>query len=109
MTNSMRITLSTTIMCFISIALIACSPVTPHENAVLMMKDTIGKKWTEVSPYQFPSEKNLISSKKLSNGNVEKRYKTPRKCVLVFEIDPNTNVIVNASLEGKDTDCIVIP
>ena len=109
MINSVRKALSITIACFISIALISCAPVTPHENAVLMMKDTIGKKWIEVPPYQFPSEKDLISSKKMSNGNIEKRYKTSRKCVEVFEIDPNTDVIVNASLEGKDTDCIAIP
>lgn len=86
-----------------------CSSITPHENFLVNLSRKVGKKWNELPSYQFPPEKDLISSKKLPNGNIEKRYKSMRTCIHVYEIDTKTDIIVGASFEGKETDCVINP
>jgi hypothetical protein len=46
-----------------------------HENFKRNLYRNIGRNLDEISPYQFPQEKNLISSVPLQNRNVENRYK----------------------------------
>jgi hypothetical protein len=99
---------------YISLSLImllifGCSTIDPHENFMNSLNSLIGKKWTELPRYQFPSEKDLISKKILPNGNLEKKYKALRTCVPVFEINPKSDIIVGAGFEGKESDCVINP
>lgn len=92
-----------------------CSSMTPHQIFLDSLSRKVGKKWNELPSYQFPPEKNLISTKILPNGNIEKRYKVTwgfsgqRTCIDIYEIDPKTDIIVGASFEGKETDCVINP
>lgn len=109
--------LKSKMVCIILIVVVfaGCSSMTPHENFKAQLHAKIGKKWNELPSYQFPSEEYLISSKELPNGNVEKKYKLvwgfgkQRTCIHIYEIDPKTNIIVNASFEGSETDCAINP
>lgn len=93
----------------IVITFLGCNSMTPHENFKAQLNNKIGKKWNELPYFQFPSEKYLISTKILTNGNLEKRYRSRKKCIHIYEIDPKTNIIVNASFEGSETDCAINP
>jgi hypothetical protein len=85
----------------------------PHENFVNMLNSKVGKKWTDLRPYMYPSDKDLISSTELPNGNIENRYMeglgSKRPCIHVYEIDPKTQIIVRADYEGRDEDCVAAP
>jgi hypothetical protein len=90
----------------------------PHENFIEILHSQIGHKWNEMPSYQFPSEEHLISSRALPNGNIEKRYKRHKRtwgfgekgtCIQIYEIDPKTDIIVDAGFEGKKTDCVINP
>jgi len=87
----------------------------PHENFKTIMHSKIGKKWNELPSYQYPSEEYLFSSRILSNGNLEKRYKIfwgfdkKRMCIDIYEIDPKTDIIVGVDFEGKKKDCVINP
>jgi len=67
----------------------------------------------DLRPHQFPPDKDLISTRELPNGNVEKKYLEgfglQRPCIHVYEIDPKTDVIVRADFEGRDEDCVAVP
>lgn len=79
------------------------------------MHSQIGKKWNEMPSYEYPSEKRLMSIRTLPNGNMERKYKMPwnseeeRMCIYIYEIDPETDIIVGVGFEGKKTDCVINP
>ncbi len=102
--------------CFAVVVVLGCTTVTPHENFVNMLNRQVGKNWIWLRDhYQFPSEKTLISSKELPNGNVVKKYKSTwgfgrkRTCISIYEIDPKTDIIVHAGFEGTEEDCVINP
>lgn len=99
--------------------LIGCA--TPHENFARNIRSHIGDKWTELGP-AFPPESDLINSRVLPNGNIEKTYRSTwrfgwdrsveRICIQIFEIDPKTDVILSADFRGErntEEDCVSPP
>lgn len=91
------------------LTLSGCYFVNPHENFKKSLYGTIGRDMDNVPPYSWPHKKDLISSVPLPNGNMENRYKYLRNCILIFEIDLKTRIIVDARFEGKETDCVINP
>lgn len=92
-----------------AIVCMGCSVLSPHENFKSILHSNVGRSLDEIPPTQFPHEKDIISTKKLPNGNIENRYKYRVSCVYIYEIDPKTRRIVGASFEGKETDCVINP
>jgi len=90
-----------------------CATMTPHENYLNHLKWVVGKNWTWLREnYQLPGEQYLISSEKLSNGNIEKKYKWTMgkySCTDIYEIDLSTNIVVRSGFEGRDEDCVSPP
>jgi hypothetical protein len=89
--------------------LLGCSTISPHENFKEALYESIGQSIDNVPSYSWPHEKDLVSSKLLPNGNIEKEYKYLRSCRYIFEINPKTRTIVGARFEGKETDCVINP
>ena len=87
---------------------LGCFTITPHENFKDALYGAIGRSIENVPDYLWPHEKDLVSSKLLPNGNIEKEYKYLRSCRYIFEID-STRTIVGARFEGKETDCVINP
>ena len=99
----------------ISYLLVFIGCINPHENFKGILHSQIGQKWDEMPYYQIPSEEELISSRILPNGNMEKKYKTlrgwrhNRVCIQIYEIDPKTDIIVDVGFEGSEADCVWNP
>ena len=55
----------------------------------------------------------LISKRMLSNGNQEYRFATVLSqklpCIEIFEVDPQTGIILKADFEGTEKNCYIIP
>ena len=95
-------------------ALVSCTTsTTPHENFKLHMQYEIGKKAndpnTSIVRYpQLVTEKNI-----LLNGNFEVGFAISAgvrgDCVAFFEIDKETNVIVDWRYEGSKENCVIVP
>ena len=103
----------TYIGCFVICILLAgCiyPGISPHENFKEAITSEIGKSIKNAPLYSWRHKKDIISSKVLPNGNIENKYKYYKEtCVYFFEIDPETQTIVAARFEGKETDCVVNP
>lgn len=102
----------------VALVILGCASVTPHENFVNFLNRQVGKDpaWLKAH-YQFPDEKDLVGTKELQNGNIEKKYQVTwgrgkRTCIRYYEIDPATNIIVRADFEGAEDvekDCVINP
>lgn len=56
----------------------------------------------------------LLSTKKLPNGNIEyhywfRSYPLEPKCIQIFEVDPASRIIVRADFEGSEYSCSITP
>ena len=53
--------------------------------------------------------KSQISQLRLANGNIAYKYSHLRTCHYTLEVDPKTDIVVNANWEGDKGDCIIVP
>jgi len=106
--NIFTVTIYCVVLLLISICF-GCNTISPHDNFLQALNSSIGRSIDNVPNYQWPHESDLMSSKKIENGNLENRYRYIRSCVLIFEIDSSTRKIVRADFEGKTTDCVINP
>lgn len=53
--------------------------------------------------------KYLLSSKTLSNENIENEYRHVGSCRYFFEFSPETRMIVRWRFEGSEQDCVIYP
>ncbi len=89
--------------------LLGCSTITPHENFKDHIYGQIGKSIDNAPYSSWRHEKDVVNSKLLPNGNIEKEYAYLRSCRYFFEIDHKTRIIIGARFEGKESDCGVAP
>ncbi len=94
---------------FLLMLFAGCATTSPHENFKAHLYQKVGMSLDEIPPYWWPYEEDLIDSNVLANGNLRNRYKYRGTCVYIYEINPQTRIIVDAGFEGKETDCIVNP
>jgi hypothetical protein len=92
----------------LSVSLLACSSISPHENFLQGLHSKIGQNIDSLSPY-WTHQEDLIDTTRLPNGDVEYRYKYFGTCRYIFEVNPSTHIIVGARFEGKDSDCVINP
>lgn len=97
------------VMCFVIAFGCALFAGNPHDNFIAHLNAQIGKNIDEIPYYEWPFERDLIQTKELANGNIEKKYKYRGTCKYIFEIDPKIRKIVGARFEGKDSDCYINP
>jgi hypothetical protein len=91
------------------IGLFACASVTSQENFRNGMKNQIGKSVDDPSVYFNRYPEMRMSSKTLSNGNLEEGIRIGRhwECHVYFEIDKTTREIVRWRSEGSDDVCAI--
>ena len=80
----------------------------PHENFInSVLKSRIGESMdtprTNIIP-QF-----LLSTRILDNGNIQYRYSGNRGCIEIYEVNPQTRIIINATFEGTEKTCVLYP
>jgi hypothetical protein len=90
----------------------ACTSTTPHQNFKNHMQHDIGRnaddRWVSIKRYS----KHVIGKNQLPNGNIEVKYGLGgigSKCLIYFEVDSKTNIIVNWHFEGDEKACAINP
>lgn len=83
--------------------------INPHENFKEILYDTLGRNIDNIPFSQIPSDKQLIGSQVLPNGNIERKYYHWRSCFYYVEFDPKTRTIVRVRFEGNENDCVINP
>lgn len=65
----------------------------------------------KLSTFEFFRTETPLSVRLLGSGNVEYRYKYPsrRTCVTVYEVDPDSGIVLHSSFEGGEMDCVWNP
>jgi hypothetical protein len=91
--------------------LVACAPGTAHENFERTNQIEIGKSSRDPAAHRNRYREDLISSKNLSNGNLEEAFRSGRRlrCKTYFEIDTKAEKIVGWRYEGSEEDCAIVP
>ena len=89
----------------------ACTTVSPHENFVDIMQGNVNRNSDDYAVYRNRNREWLVSTRKLTNGNVEEEYKAGRRllCRVFFEIDEGAKNIVGWRYEGAKNDCVIVP
>lgn len=86
----------------------ACAYSDHHERFLRIMGMSVGSRLLYDNEYRRTT--SPLSIKKLTNGNVEYRYPYSTKtCVTVYEINPQTEIIIRFSFEGEKKDCVWMP
>jgi len=93
----------------ISVLMMACSSITPHQNFVLMMQSKVGKNRYSDTAQHVLVQKLLLGSSNLPNGNIELEFKFIKSCHYFFEINPTDDIIVDWHYMGNDEDCGIPP
>ena len=82
---------------------------TPHENFKNRMNYSVGKRaddpLTSITRYSDRVKGRTV----LANGNIEIQYDSIRDCMVYFEVDSKSNVIVNWRFEGSEQTCRINP
>lgn len=89
-------------------ALPSCTTLTPHQNFVLLIDDSVGKKIDDPRT-NWVDRRSLVQSKRLPNGNIENKYRWRGTCRYYYEFDPKTRIIVSWRYEGSKEDCEIVP
>ena len=94
--------------------LVSCVIPTPHENFKSNMQHEIGKKANDPNTRIVLSSQLVTGKNILLNGNVEVEFVifSPGDrgdCVVYFEIDKETNIIINWRYEGSEESCVIMP
>ena len=81
------------------------TPEAAHENFLRQLSSYLGSDiranigWTRPQLH--------LSTATLAGGQLEYRFKVLRGCIVVFEVDPASNLIVRAGHEGTKEQCMV--
>ena len=83
-----------------------------HSSFVAGLQRNVGYSFASVrdgvtggwAPY-----KSQIDQLVLANGNIAYKYSHLRTCHYILEVNPKTDIIVNANWEGEKGDCIIVP
>ena len=95
--------------------LVSCATSTaPHENFKSNMQYEIGKKANDPNARLVRYSQLVTGKNILLNGNIEVEFVTfspgdRGDCVVYFEIDKKTNVIINWRYEGSEESCVIMP
>lgn len=91
----------------ISIFVVSCGNISPHENFKIHMSNLIGKRIHD-SPLWI-QEGRKVSTRSIDNGNIEYKYTLVRSCFYIVEVDSKSGVIVGWHFEGSEEDCVIPP
>lgn len=83
-------------------AISSCAGVTPQENYARVIAAMVGTNIDRL-------KETPLSERYLGNGNVEYRYRYNQGCIEIYEVDPQTRIIKNASYEGSAKWCNLAP
>lgn len=93
-------------------SLSSCIPsVTPHENFKHHMQHNVGKKADSPHTYILRYSEYVLGSRQMANGNKEITYQTGRgrSCIVYFEVDKETNIIIDWRFTGSEEACAIVP
>ena len=82
-----------------------------HENFKSFLSHTLGK---PISYRLAGAGRTPLSITKLQNGNDEYRYELngPNvrrpSCIRIFEVNPETKIILRATYEGNEKGCVIV-
>ncbi len=105
-----------TLLCCLSL-LLACARdrgAIPHQNFKNILQGTVGRTVEDENlPFRFAYSKDLKNSVQLPSGIIENHYLYEQYpgdfCAYILEIDPKTNRIVAARIEGDPAPCYIVP
>ena len=85
---------------------------TPHQEFIIMWGRFMGHSIAMVN--KFAAENRFLASRKLPNGNIENAYNAKLKgrgdsCIVYYEYEKATRIIVNWRYEGDDVSCVWLP
>jgi hypothetical protein len=80
-----------------------------HQNFVTTIQNRVGTKMADVRRTSWADDKDLVDRTVQPNGNIAYRYLSGGTCRYIFEVDPNTDIIVAARWEGEARHCILVP
>ena len=83
-----------------------------HQNFVNILQSNIGHNFGSVRSGDtggWSRDEYLISHAVQTNGNIAYKYRYVRTCRYILEVNPKTDIIVNANWEGEKGDCIIVP
>ncbi len=73
------------------------------------MASNIGKRDDDPDASLMRYPERVLQRDQLSNGNFEVKYRARKKCMVFFEVDKDSKVIVNWRFEGSEKDCAIVP
>ena len=85
----------------------SCAYEDPHVYFLRGIERSVG---TTLHGYEFAKLYKAQSNIQLPNGNIEYRYAgNLGRCIRIYEVNPKTDIIVQASFEGNKKDCVQMP
>ena len=83
-----------------------------HQGFLVALQESIGQRFAIVrrdTKGNWGQDKDLVGQAEQSNGNIAYKYRYIRTCRYILEVDPKTDIVVNANWEGDKGDCIIVP
>lgn len=92
-------------------SLTACASGSAQQNFKNTMQANVGRSLDDRYIYRNRDRDLLVSTKLLSNGNIEEEFKAGRslRCRVFFEIDNKAQRIVGWRYTGTEEDCAIVP
>ncbi|MCG3115667.1 MAG: hypothetical protein LLH30_08325 [Candidatus Manganitrophus sp. SA1] len=86
--------------------LLGCrSSVSPHQNFKDFMNNRIGRKFD----YEETRRNHFVKEVELQNGNKEYWFKMRKTCRYMFEVNPESGIVVGMRYEGTEETCAIVP
>jgi len=93
------------VIALVAVTLGGCSKVSSLDKFLNQLHANVGKQ-KQPYPASWHRPKRVIGTAPLQNGNIEYRYRYHLTCTYVLAVNPTTNIIVAARVDGDGTDCI---
>jgi hypothetical protein len=90
--------------------LAACTSTTPHQNFKNFMNANVGRNAEDPRASIKRYSAKVAGKTQLPNGNTEVKYQAAYAgCIVYFEVDAKTNIIVGWRFEGDEKVCAIVP
>ena len=97
--------ISRRIILYCSISIITSCAGDAHENLKYNMQSEVGRSANDPGAFIVRYSQFVVNSRLIRNKNIEYAFNYRSGCMLFFEVDKETNIIVSWRFEGSKTIC----